>query len=131
MLTPVPVSRVPHEWDRIAMVLRPAVERDPKRDMEDLLYAAMHGFLRLWRPKEGDGYIATEAQGKALQVVYVGGVSQGLRSMKRLLAALETAALSQKCREVKFEGRDWRRVAPGYVAAKGDDGRWKFRRRIA
>jgi hypothetical protein len=128
MLTPVPVARIPHEWDRIVTALKPAVDRDPKHNLDHLLRDCMSGLLRMWRVTEGDGYLVTQTDAGVFHLIYVGGVSLGLRSMKRLLEALEMIAVSRQCKEVRFEGRDWRRIASGYNASKDDDGRWQFSR---
>jgi len=138
MLTPLPVSRVAHEWERIAAALKPAVKRDPKHNMADLFHDALTGNVQLWRPTApADGYFVTQAsKGKVgtrrtFWVIYTGGTSGGASERRMLLADLEDVARLSGCNEIKFEGRaGWRRVCPDYKAIRDNDRRWHYRKAL-
>jgi hypothetical protein len=138
LLTPIPPSRVLHEWDAISADLKKAIDRDPGRTWMTVLGQAIAGQLQFWRVGgAASGYLATQVtrQPGSLKrlfwVIYVGGRGGSLNDWRGLMAMVELHAVNARCCEVRFEGRDWRRVLPEYDAHRGDDGRWNFRKVLA
>ena len=126
MLEPIPSARLPYEWETIGPVLSPAFEQDDERDAVDLVGLMFDGRVTFWRVT--GGYVVTQKVGTTLWILYAGGKGGGLRNMRELLALIEHKARELRCREVKFQGRDWRRIARGYHAYHRPDGRWEFRK---
>lgn len=126
MLYPIPPHRLPYEWETIGPVLSPAFEQDDERDTVDLVGLIFDWRVTFWRVT--GGYVVTQKVGTTLWILYAGGKGGGLRNMRDLLALIEHKARELKCREVKFEGRDWRRIARGYSVSHTADGRWHFRK---
>lgn len=135
MLTPIPPSRVLDEWGAINADLKRAMERDPGRDWLDILGQAIAGDLRFWRVTGATaGYLATQVTGqhgrRVFWVIYAGGMGGTMADKRLAMAAIEQQARDARCSELRFEGRDWRRVCRDYRADKGPDGRWNFRKRL-
>ncbi len=131
MLTPILASRLAYEWDEISTALAKAVRLDPKRDMIRVLGQGLEGSLQFWR---GDGYIVTQMERQAgtlrktFWIIYASGKGGSIASKRELMSELEQKARKAKCSEIRFEGRDWRRVFPDFNAHRTDDGRWHFRK---
>ena len=128
MLYPIPPHRLPYEWETIGPVLSPAFEQDDERDTVDLVGLIFDWRVTFWRVT--GGYVVTQKVGTTLWILYAGGKGGGLRNMRDLLALIEHKARELKCREVKFEGRDWRRIARGYASHQTADNRWHFRKAL-
>lgn len=134
-LTALPPSRIPHEWEAIRGALKRAIERDPGRKWFDVLAQALSGALTFWRVP--GGYLATQmtrepgTMRRAWWVIYAGGFGGSLADKRALMGEIEAEASRHRCTEVRFEGRDWRKVFPDYQARKGADGRWNFRKALA
>jgi hypothetical protein len=134
-VSPMSNDQMIGEWERIVSVLSPAVIRDPKRKLIDLMGLALSGQMSFWKVQgEARGYIVTQltrsrqTKRKTFWVIYAGGISGGLAVMRDLMQGFEHLARANGCNDMKFEGRDWRKVLPGYAAHRSNDGRWKFRR---
>lgn len=134
-VSPMDNAQMIGEWERIVSVLSPAVRRDPKRKLIDLMGLALSGAMSFWRVRDGaDGYIVTQltrsrqTKRKTFWVIYAGGISGGIQTMRDLMQGFEHLARANGCHDVKFEGRDWRKVLPDYSARRGNDGRFKFRK---
>lgn len=113
------------EWSRIAAALKPAIEQDPKRDWFDVAGELLTGRLQAWRVT--GGYLVTEINDNGpLWVIYVAGRGGSLDDKRAMLGELETIGRKARCTEVRFEGRDWRKVFPDYAATQDDAGRWHF-----
>lgn len=137
MLTPIPPSRILHEWDAIAADLKRAFARDPKRNWMDILGQAIAGDLRFWRIEDfGTGYLATQITRlpgtlkRVFWVIYVGGRGGSMHDWRALMSIIELVAVKDRCSELRFEGRDWRKPFPDYQATKTPDGRWHFRKAL-
>lgn len=137
MLTLLAPARVLHEWGAISADLGRAMKGDPKRNWMDILGQAVSGQLQFWRVQDfGHGYIATqitrepEAFKRVLWIVYAGGSAGGYDDKRAIMEIIEMLALQSKCYELRFEGRDWRKIYPDYQAKKGADGRWHFRKAL-
>jgi len=128
MLEAIPASRLPYEWETIGPALSRATAQDPKRSGWDVMGLMFDPSVKFWRVS--GGLIVTQQVGTALWVLYTAGNSGGLRNMRELLALIETKAREMRCREIRFEGRDWRRVARGYHAHQTADGRWHYRKAV-
>jgi hypothetical protein len=93
MLTEIPVSRVPHEWDTIRAVLSPAVNRDPKASWLDMFGMGITGQMRCWAASGPvAGILAVEVQRRpvsrkpALAVIYAGGLGNGAAMRQEAVA---------------------------------------------
>jgi hypothetical protein len=130
---PLRRDQLVREWERIVPVLAPAVRLDPKRTILDVLGHALRQDMAFWRVSgEANGYLVTQITGKrTFWVIYAAGVSGGVAMMRGLMAEIEHIARHSHCAEVRFEGRDWRKILPDYRARKGADGRWHFRKALA
>jgi hypothetical protein len=134
VLTPIPPSRVLHEWDAISRDLERAFKRDPKRNWLDILGQAIAGELRFW--KVTGGYLCTQVTRqpgtlkRTFWVIYAGGKHGYLNDWRALMERVELQALKERCSDLRFEGRDWRKVFPEYDAHK-ESGRWHFRKVLA
>lgn len=128
MLEAIPASRLPYEWETIGPVLSPALERDSERSTWDRLDLMFDPRVRFWRVSTG-GYIVTQQVKTTLWVLYAAGNGGGLRNMRDLLALIEHKARELRCRDIRFEGRDWRRIARGYLWHRSN-GRHHFRKAL-
>lgn len=127
-LVAVPIEAIPQEWPKIAAVLAPAIDRDPKRDAWEVMGELFSGGMRLWRGSDGaSGYVVTQHLGSTLWVIYAAGAGHSLIGLRELMGIIEEKARRLDCTLVRFEGRDWRRVFPDYVA-RLKAGRWHFRK---
>ena len=132
MLEAIPAWHVPNEWATIGPTLAKAIERDPCRDAWAVLDQAMSGDLDFWRVGGSlAGYLVTQTIGKTFWVIYVAGHGGSINEKRELMTTVEQQARKAQCSEVKFEGRDWRKVFPDYSARQTPDGRWHFRKSIA
>jgi len=138
VLTPIPPSRVLHEWDAISADLARAFKRDPARNWLDILGQALSGDLHFWRVRDfGSGYLVTQVTRepgtlrRVWWVIYVGGTGGTMDDKRALMEIIEAKARDAKCSECRFEGRDWRKIFPDYAANKGADGRWHFRKALS
>lgn len=125
------------EWESIIATLREAVKRDPKRKLIDLMGLGFRGEMAFWRVQgEAAGYIVTQMTRRpksfkrTFWIIYAGGVSGGFQMARNLMAGFEKIATENECDEVRFEGRDWRKVLRDYNGYKGPDGRWNFRKEL-
>lgn len=135
---PLSTRDIVAEWETIVSKLGSAVRRDPKRRLIDLMGLALREEMAFWRVSDGsEGYIVTQMTRKAKSfkrtfwIIYAGGMSGGMDAMRNLMAGFEHLALANDCDEMRFEGRDWRKILPDYRAQKGSDGRWVFRKELA
>lgn len=137
MLQSIPAATLPHEWETIGPALSRAIELDPKRDTTRAFEQGLAGELQFWRVGgSARGFVVTQVcrmpktLRKALWVIYAEGTGGSLTDKRELMKLIEDEGRKAKCSEVKFEGRDWRKVFPGYSANQSADGRWHFRRSI-
>ena len=128
MLDPIPAHRLPYEWETIGPALSPATSLDPARNSWDKLDLFFDPTVQYWRVRSG--LVVTQQDKRTLWILYASGHDQGLRQMRETLALIEHKARELKCREVKFEGRDWRRIARGYASHQTADNRWHFRKAL-
>ena len=128
MLEPIPPARLPYEWETIGPVLSPAFEQDDERGTADIVGLMFDGRVTFW--KAPGGIIVTQKVDKTLWILYAAGEGKSIRFMRELLALIEHKAREMRCREVRFQGRDWRRIARGYSSHQTADGRWHFVRRL-
>ncbi len=135
MLSMLPPARVVlHEWDTISVDLKRAMRGDPKRNWMDILGQAVSGQLQFWRVEDyGRGYVVTQITRepgtlkRIWWIIYAGGSGGGYDDKRAIMEIIEMQAANAKCSEVRFEGRDWRKIYPDYSAHKLD-GRWHFRK---
>lgn len=137
MLEHIPPARVLHEWGAISADLKRAMDRDPGRNWMDILGQAISGELAFWRVRDfADGYLVTQVtrepgtMRRVWWIIYAGGSAGCFDDKRAVMEMIEDKARSMKCSEVRFEGRDWRKIYPTYQARKGADGRWNFRRTL-
>ena len=131
MLEQIVPSRLPHEWETIGPALAPAIALDPSRDGWTVLDNALSGHWQFWRVGGSQrGYIVTERLNGCLWLIYAAGNGARLTDKRNLMRMLEQIGRESGCSEVRFEGRDWRKVFPDYDAHKGADGRWHYLKRI-
>ena len=104
------------------------MRQDPKRSTWDKLDLLFDPSVRFWRVT--GGHVVTQKVGGTLWVLYAAGEGRSVAHMRELLALIEHKARELKCRDVRFEGRDWRRIARGYLSHRSADGRWHFTKRI-
>ena len=128
MLQPIPSSRLPYEWETIGAVLSPATSLDPARNSWDVLGLMFDRTVQFWRVRSG--IVVTQQDKRTLWILYASGHNQTVQQMRETLALIEHKARELKCREVKFEGRDWRRIARGYASHQTADNRWHFRKAL-
>jgi len=129
-LVAVPIAAIPQEWPKIAAVLAPAIDRDPKRDAWEVMGELFSGGMRLWRGADGaSGYVVTQQVGTVFWVIYAAGAGHSLTGLRELMTAIEGMARAAGSMFVRFEGRDWRRVFPDYKA-RLKAGRWHFRKAL-
>ena len=128
MLNPIPSHRLPYEWETIGPALSPAMRQDRGRSTWDKLDLMFDPSVRFWRTT--GGHIVTQQVGKTLWVLYAAGEGRSVAHMRELLALIEYQARQMRCREIRFEGRDWRRIARGYLSHRSDDGRYHFRKAL-
>jgi hypothetical protein len=132
MLRHVSPERLPYEWETIGPVLAPAIALDPARDMRTVQDNALSGHWHLWHVGGSQrGYVVTECLDRTMWIIYAAGNGAGIADKRALMKMFEALALSIGCEDVRFEGRDWRRVFRDYEARKGDDGRWNFRKKVS
>lgn len=127
MLQPIPSHRLPYEWETIGAVLSPAFEQDGDRTPLDIAGLMFDKRVTFWRVP--CGYVVTQKVGRTLWILFAGGHDQTLTGMREALALIEHKASELRCREVKFQGRDWRRIARGYTHTQSD-GRHFFRKAL-
>lgn len=137
MMQSIPASHLPYEWETIGPALSRAIELDPERDAMHVLGQGLAGELQFWRVAGSlAGFLVTQvcrvpdSTKRALWVIYVAGQGGSIRQKRELMALVEAQAHVARCSEVRFEGRDWRRVFPDYSARQSADGRWHFRKGI-
>jgi hypothetical protein len=135
MLTHIPASDVPSEWATIGPALSKAIALDPERDGWRVLDMAVTGNLDFWRIGGSlAGWMVTQVHRerlkRALWVIYVAGRGGSIDEKRELMRLVERQAKESRCSEVRFEGRDWRKVFPDYSASQTPDGRWHFRKRV-
>ncbi len=131
MLEAIPAWHIPHEWATIGPTLARAIERDPLRDVWAVLDQAMSCDLDFWRVGGSlAGYLVTQvtAKPRTFWIIYVAGRGGSIDEKRELMTTIEDEARKERCREIKFEGRDWRFVFPDYSATQSADGRWHFRK---
>lgn len=132
MLHYIEPKRLPYEWETIGPALAPAIDLDPVRDSWTVLDNAMSGHWQLWRLGGSlRGYVVTECLNGSLWIIYAAGNGAGLADKRELMRMFEALARSIGCEDLRFEGRDWRRVFPDYEARKGNDGRWNYRKKVS
>lgn len=128
----IPASRVLHDWGTIRADLSKAIEADPKRDWMDVLGQAIAGQLTFWRVGGGRGHLATQitrvGTRRTWWVIYAGGEGGTISDMRAVMDLVVHEARKAKCFDLRFEGRDWRKVFPDCQATLGADGRWLFRK---
>lgn len=131
MLEKIPASRVLHDWSAIRADLAKAIESDPLRDWMDVLGQAIAGQITFWRA--GDkGHLATQitkaGPRRTWWVIYAGGQGGSLSDKRALMDLVEHEARKARCFDLRFEGRDWRKVFPDYSASRDAAGRWHYRK---
>ena len=120
-----PEAALIEESPQMAVVLKPAVMRDAKRSWFDVSRRLENGTFQAWRAP--GGYLVTEFYERGpFWIIYAAGKGGTLRQMKALLSEVEGEAKKAGCHSVKFDNRDWRRIAQGYDATRDDDGIWHF-----
>lgn len=127
MLEAIPASRLPYEWETIGPAITEAMALDTGRTAWDKLDLLFDARVTFWRAP--GGLIVTQKVNGTLWILYAEGKGQTARNMRELLALIEHKARELKCREVRFEGRDWRRIARGYLWHRSN-GRYHFRKAI-
>lgn len=134
MLERLPPSRVLHEWDAIAKDLRRVIHLDAKRSLSDVLAQAIAGELQFWRVTEPSAaYVATQVtrdsatNRRTFWIIYAGGLGGGIKRMRGSMGLLMWQAKKERCASVRFQGRDWRKVFPDFIATFAD-GVWHYRK---
>lgn len=134
MLERLPPSRVLHEWDAIAKDMRRVIHLDAKRSLPDVLAQAIAGELQFWRVTEPSAaYVATQVtrdsatSRRTFWIIYAGGLGGGIKRMRGSMGLLMWQAKKERCASVRFQGRDWRKVFPDFIATFSD-GVWHYRK---
>ena len=134
MLERLPPSRVLHEWDAICTDLRRVIHLDAKRSLSDVLGQAIAGELQFWRVTEPSSvYVATQVtrdsttSRRTFWIIYAGGLGGGIKRMRGSMDLLMWQARKERCASVQFQGRDWRKVFPDFIASFSD-GVWHYRK---
>lgn len=137
MLQSIPAARLPHEWETIGPALSRCIDLDPERDAAHVFVQGVAGELQFWRVAGSlAGFLVTQvcrepgSLKRALWVIYVAGQGGSIKDKRELMDIIELHAIKARCGEVRFEGRDWRKVFPDYSASQSADGRWHFRKRL-
>lgn len=131
MLTQIPAWHVPDNWSAISAALAPAIARDPQRDAWTVLDQAVSCDLDFWEVEAPlAGFVVTQKDKRTFWVIYAGGQGGSFAEKRALMREIEQTAKAANCTEVKFEGRDWRKVFPDYEASKSADGRFHYRKRL-
>lgn len=141
-LTLVPPERIPHEWDAILPVLKPAIERG-KQDMWRVLGSLVSGERALFRVSGAcDGYLAAFAdypKGANVKTLWIwlaagrvsGGPRTRVRHMRAVLNEIEDIARSVNCKRVRIEGRaEWWRILNDYSEISRDGDKVIFERGV-
>lgn len=136
MLLQIPVARLPHEWEAIAHDLRRALKFSRDWSETELLICGLKGSVQFWRvTNSSEGYVATQVTEKGKRrtfwVLFAGGVGGGISAMRDVMDELRQVAQRSGCADVRFKGRDWRRVFPEFTAMREIGGRWAFRKAVS
>lgn len=126
--------RVLHDWEEIAADLQKVIHLDAKRSMIGVLGEALAGRLQFWRmASPSEGYVATQVtkdrQKRTFWIIYAGGKGRGITQLRQSMAEIAWQARKERCQEIRFQGRDWRRVFPEF-AASFSDGIWHYRKAL-
>jgi len=101
------------------------------RDTWTVLDQAVRGGLDFWRLTGATrGWVVTQKDKRTLWVIYAAGQGGSLNDKRDLMALIEAKARDLKCNELRFEGRDWRKVFPDFSAHQTPDKRWHFRKAL-
>jgi len=115
---------VPFEWERLALLLAPAVRADPGATMQGLyrkLAAGQAAVLDVTMPTARGVLIieTVEDDGMVCWITHLagsvdGGPKKWLATMRAEMAGFERIAKAAGYRQIRICGRNWRRVFDSY-----------------
>lgn len=130
-IAPIPLSRVPYDWEWMVKALGPVIEKDINADSWTVLGKLLSGRSEAALIR-GEGTIAVivfegvqEGKNAACWITHLAGQSDlrgraFLRMVRAAMIDIEEMARRAGYDEIRFSGRDWSRIFPDYLPLDGE-----------
>jgi hypothetical protein len=118
---PIPVHRVPHEWNRLLSLLSPKIIKCEAVDARSLLRDLMSGDAEAAyvRSSKMNGVFVSQITGTRCTINCAGGKvdanpKEWLKLVRWAMTRCEELARASNCTEMVISGRDWSRIFPDF-----------------